>query len=105
MAAQGEHEALRYFRALSPDEKLENLWMGLRELNDLGQGMIQRQDRTNGTVIKNTKELEVHLEMHRMEVAEIGFLKRWGGRGNGLLVILISISTFVMVVSTRIWGG
>ena len=106
MAGVGaEHEALRYFRSLTPDEKLENLWMGMRELSDLGQGMIQRQDKTNGSVKDTKQELTVHLEMHRMEVAEVDFVKRWSGRGTGFLAILISLATAIVIIGDRLFWG
>ena len=105
-------EAQRHFKSLSIDEKLDELWFGMREIHSLSQGMIDRQDKTNGTVTKTAdglkeanKELAVHLEMHKMEQNEISFMKKWGSRGTGFLAVLVSVGTAVIVAADRIWGS
>ena len=100
-----EHEALRYFRGLSPTEREEHLWMGLRELATLGQGMIERQDKTNGTVTKTKDELAVHLEMHKLELNEVDFVKRWGKRGTELLGVIIALSAVLIAAAAYFTGG
>ena len=91
-------EAQRHFKSLSMDEKLDELWFGMRELHGLALGMIERQDKTNGNVLRTTeglketnRELAVHLEMHKMEQHDVAFVKKWGGRGTGLVIAAIAV--------------
>ena len=85
-----EAEAKRRFNALTIDEKLEEVWFGMRGLRALGEGMLLRQDKANGGVERALTGLAAHLEVHRMEKRERDFIKRWGGRGTGIAVAAIA---------------
>ena len=101
-----EPEALRYFRDLKRDaERFEHLWMGLRLVAEIGNGMIERQDKTNGTVTKTKDELAVHLEMHKLELNEVAFVKKWGRRGTEFLGIIIALSAVIIAAAAYFTGG
>ena len=95
-------EAERHFESLTLEEKLKELWFAGRENQQIGQEIRLYQREQNGNVAKVVRELNLHLDEHRDEKAEMRGMKKLGGIGTGAIMFLVALGNSAVI--WKLWG-
>lgn len=86
-----DFDALHAFRGLTPDERLESLFLGQREALREVKGANAWLAELNGTTKTTKVTLEAHLDEHGDAQAGIDYVRLWGGRGTGAILFLLAV--------------
>lgn len=92
---QSDFEALRTFRAMGADERMEALFLHARAGIHEAKASNARLDKINGTTATTANALKAHLDAHDEAQAGLDFMKVWGARGAGLVMFSVGVSGVV----------
>lgn len=73
----------RRFLAMSQQEQMLEIWLNGRETNGHVADLYVWKEK------EVTPQLALFAENQRRQLAETGFIQRWGARGTALLVLLV----------------
>jgi hypothetical protein len=86
-------EKLRDFRGLSPEDKIEMVFLDLQTLLGVVGSMDKHLDTLNGSTRTVSSALDWHLEAHKTKSDEAAGVKMLGGNVKNWVIALLAIAT------------
>jgi len=83
---ESSFDALRHFRGLSPDERIERLFMDLQDIKKSDRGTETHLGILNGTTAASAALLAAHLEAHKTLVDQRQGVRMLGSSAQAAIV-------------------
>lgn len=89
---ENDFDALMAWRGLPSDaERLEQLFLAIRQNNREQRGTNTRLDYLNSTTKETKTRLNEHIDQHEQTQASIDYVKRWGARGTAAILLALAM--------------